>query len=544
MATKTATISAKVKQKCFSEGYQSCEKSINEQGELGTPYCPYVLDDEPQKHAAWWAGWESRKGEMPPAAPKPSGAPDLDTEKRIDLAVRSGLASIIQRWALISDDEKLVADRFFERVESEGLTYKTMTEQDYPVELRRFIEGWSAEPSDSTADEKFIEIQIPCDFGGVSIGDATARLGIKIDRNDMSVQKADWLFCGKQLEVTIILGRGDPSQMTLPGMEETAGQLKGVVSCKRFGVGPKAFSVGLTFEIGAVEVTALARYAKRAGAIRIHNAEELPDGEDDDDEHHVQFPVDRIDHDPLYAKSSDVAKVMAKACLILPLAVIESWNDEERDSVLAWAKAAALGVQCTENPQTPEVLREFVCWEQERDPSGYVEQMKTLSPHSEPIVHLCENCGHEWAVTRDSTEHDQCQKCNAGIGRFVGYWGQLNVWRDGRFANRVTVDVGGIPTEFRMTLYLAQNDQDEYVAGYSVAQDDGTVLAISEPKVTDDRGTLASVLSSAIGELIDELKPSGLDKAFMTRLQDIETALDGLDEDADAEDVERVLQGE
>lgn len=58
---------------------------------------------------------------------------------------------------------------------------------------------------------------VPCEFGGVSIGDATARLGIRMSRNDCSLDRADETFCGHRLSGVVKLSRNgdEPDQKKL-----------------------------------------------------------------------------------------------------------------------------------------------------------------------------------------------------------------------------------------------------------------------------------------------------------------------------------------
>ena len=60
-------------------------------------------------------------------------------------------------------------------------------------------------------------LDVGCEFGGVSIGDETARIGLTIDRNKVPLEKADQFFSGARLEGEIVLGTSEdvPGQRRL-----------------------------------------------------------------------------------------------------------------------------------------------------------------------------------------------------------------------------------------------------------------------------------------------------------------------------------------
>jgi len=134
----------------------------------------------------------------------------------------------------------------------------------------------------TTATAKELEVDVQ--FGGVSIGDETARVGIKIDRGRMSVEEADEFLCGKRLtgRIEVCAPGEQQGQQSLPGMKDTRPHLDGTFDVKRFGVSLKEISAGLTFSIASIEVSELAKFAKKNGRLTITAAEFLPDDDDDD----------------------------------------------------------------------------------------------------------------------------------------------------------------------------------------------------------------------------------------------------------------------
>lgn len=127
-------------------------------------------------------------------------------------------------------------------------------------------------------------LDIPVQFGGVSIGEATARLGVKIDRSVCSINAADDIFCGHRLNGRVVLGGSDDQ----PGQTrflDTDDYVDGVFDVKRFGANSKEISTGLTFSLRDVDVAELAKFSKGSGRLIVNNVGELPeDSKADDDE--------------------------------------------------------------------------------------------------------------------------------------------------------------------------------------------------------------------------------------------------------------------
>lgn len=121
-------------------------------------------------------------------------------------------------------------------------------------------------------------IDVPVSFGGVSIGDKTARLGVSVDRNDLTLAQADKNLCGRRLTGTVVAKPpGDNAdQGALPGLEDDT-TLQGVFDVKRFGVDESAISFGLTFAVKGLDVASLAHFAKRNGRFQVFEVEAIPD---------------------------------------------------------------------------------------------------------------------------------------------------------------------------------------------------------------------------------------------------------------------------
>lgn len=140
----------------------------------------------------------------------------------------------------------------------------------------------------STATKKKIKHSMPVAFSNVSIGDETARIGVKIDRANLSIESADEILCGKRCEVKIELGTQDDAsgQQYIEGTVEA---IEATVDIKRYSVSPKAISAGLTFALSEVEPRALAPYAKGKGRLLVTKIEDIPEDDEEsegDEERH------------------------------------------------------------------------------------------------------------------------------------------------------------------------------------------------------------------------------------------------------------------
>jgi len=123
-------------------------------------------------------------------------------------------------------------------------------------------------------------------FGGVSIGENTARIGIKIDREDIELSEAEEILCGRRLTGSVKTAKTneDPTQKPLNGMGDTQHEIKSVFDVKRIGVSPKDISAGLTFALSEIPMEELAHFSKRAGWLTVDAVAELEVDDDDDED--------------------------------------------------------------------------------------------------------------------------------------------------------------------------------------------------------------------------------------------------------------------
>lgn len=125
-------------------------------------------------------------------------------------------------------------------------------------------------------------LDIPVEFGGVSIGEATARLGIRANRSVLNLAAADEVFCGHRLTGRVVLGGSDdqPGQGRI--VDDLDHQVDGTFDCKRIGVTQEQISTGLTFSLADVDVRELAKFSKGTGRLIVEGVGELPEEADDD----------------------------------------------------------------------------------------------------------------------------------------------------------------------------------------------------------------------------------------------------------------------
>ena len=123
-------------------------------------------------------------------------------------------------------------------------------------------------------------LKASCSFGGVSVGDKTARIGVSIEREHLTLKTADDILCDRRIQGKIIsLPAGSQSdQGALPGMDEEI-ELDGIFDVKGLSHNSKHISFGLTFMLKGLDVGGLALFAKRNGRIEITGSEEIGDEE-------------------------------------------------------------------------------------------------------------------------------------------------------------------------------------------------------------------------------------------------------------------------
>ena len=141
-------------------------------------------------------------------------------------------------------------------------------------------------------DEKQV-LNVPCSFGTVGFGKDTARIGIKVSREQLGLERADELLCGMRLTGKLTADKTDPDQMQLPGMEGSHESVSGSFDVKSISLKPDEIGFGATFSVATVDQHALIALRSRTGRIVITDAEELQDDvkSDDGDDHEDIGPL-------------------------------------------------------------------------------------------------------------------------------------------------------------------------------------------------------------------------------------------------------------
>lgn len=158
------------------------------------------------------------------------------------------------------------------------------------MSLDEFLTPPKLERKPNMPDTTLIRVE----FGNVSVGDSTARLGVKIPREAIPLQEADRIFCGKRLWGTVSLGEpGDADQSRLPTMEDNVPlSIEDAFDTKQLSVKPNEYSVGLTFNIKSIDIAELCQFAKKSGSVSIVSVKEL-DHEDSVDDEGWEHEMDR-----------------------------------------------------------------------------------------------------------------------------------------------------------------------------------------------------------------------------------------------------------
>ena len=130
-------------------------------------------------------------------------------------------------------------------------------------------------------DRKQLRVQ----FGGVSIGEATARIGIRIERELLNLDAADELFSGRRLSGAVMVvpdGESPDQQRLFDGDDKH--EIESTFDVKGFRVAPKEIGCGLTFALAEIDVAELGHFAKRSGVLQIDEVAALPEEEPEDKE--------------------------------------------------------------------------------------------------------------------------------------------------------------------------------------------------------------------------------------------------------------------
>lgn len=123
-------------------------------------------------------------------------------------------------------------------------------------------------------------LDLQVNFEGVSFGAKTARLGVKVDRSQLTISEADKKICERRLTGTILSKAPDeqPDQGHFPGMD-TDNELHSSFDVKSFTVHGDYIGFGLTFALKGLDRQSLTYFAKRTGKVFIDVVDNIPEPE-------------------------------------------------------------------------------------------------------------------------------------------------------------------------------------------------------------------------------------------------------------------------
>lgn len=129
--------------------------------------------------------------------------------------------------------------------------------------------------------EKSHHISIPVHFTSVGLQLEHRKIGIRIDRQRLSIETADELFAGRRLTgtVEVTLDGEDPNQQALiPG---TLSAVESSFDIKSFTAKREYYSCGLVFAVDDVSPDTLNGFLNRSGKITVELNEVIPEPEKD-----------------------------------------------------------------------------------------------------------------------------------------------------------------------------------------------------------------------------------------------------------------------
>lgn len=140
------------------------------------------------------------------------------------------------------------------------------------------------------AKKKF---KLAVEFGGVSIGDKTARIGIKVSREGITLEAADEAFCDRRLTGKLVLGKGDDAQGKI--VDDLEHECAGSFDIKGYRVSSTSITAALTFSKKEIKLDEVALFAKGTGMLVVDNVGEIPEEEKGTDEHEEDEDDDEDD---------------------------------------------------------------------------------------------------------------------------------------------------------------------------------------------------------------------------------------------------------
>lgn len=120
-----------------------------------------------------------------------------------------------------------------------------------------------------------------CKFGNVGIGDETANLGLAVSREQLNIDAADDMFCGKRLKVRVVVSEGDPDQKQF--WDDLRWDIEATADVKSFRVTAKRIATSLVFQLSEISAEQLSHFARREGHVFVLKVHEAAADEGDED---------------------------------------------------------------------------------------------------------------------------------------------------------------------------------------------------------------------------------------------------------------------
>ena len=118
---------------------------------------------------------------------------------------------------------------------------------------------------------------LPVMFGGLSIGDAFARLGVRVDRESIDLTTADEIWCGHRLTGSLVLGGHDDQGGQQKLVDDLEQKIEGVFDVKRYSVSTTDIAASLSLSLIGLDIAELAKFTKNSGRLQITGIDLIPD---------------------------------------------------------------------------------------------------------------------------------------------------------------------------------------------------------------------------------------------------------------------------
>jgi hypothetical protein len=116
-------------------------------------------------------------------------------------------------------------------------------------------------------------------YGNMSAGDKSARIGVSMARDRLTLPRAEKQFCEKRLACCLVMSAdgSHPDQGHLNGMDADEIELEAVFDVKSIRFTADEISFGLTGALGSLDVGKLAKFAKKQGRLIVNDSTEIPE---------------------------------------------------------------------------------------------------------------------------------------------------------------------------------------------------------------------------------------------------------------------------